>query len=196
MDVCTTFFGVDLEEEIYMHPPQGYFRFLQNGSRFSDPRLTKTSLKMVLRLRKSLYGLKQSSHVWYGTLKDFMFTIGFVASRVDGALFMLEDQGIVVAAVVMYIDDLLIIANEGSIGQMMRQMKKRFRMHVLRSVSFYLGVNIEHNREHYILDLHQHSYIRAILANFRMDESRPVAMPMAMKLLKRKPDEEACDPTI
>jgi hypothetical protein len=125
-----------------------------------------------------------------------MFTIGFVASRVDGALFMLEDQGIVVAAVVMYIDDLLIIANEGSIGQMMRQMKKRFWMHVLRSVSFYLGVNIEHNREHYILDLHQHSYIRAILANFRMDESRPVAMPMAMKLLKRKPDEEACDPTI
>jgi hypothetical protein len=51
MDVCTTFFGVDLEEEIYMHPPQGYFHFLQNGSRFNDPRLTKTSRKMVLRLR-------------------------------------------------------------------------------------------------------------------------------------------------
>jgi len=29
-----------------------------------------------------------------------------------------------------------------------------------------------------------------------MDESRPVATPMAMKLHKRKPDEEACDPTI
>jgi hypothetical protein len=29
-----------------------------------------------------------------------------------------------------------------------------------------------------------------------MNESRPVATPMAMKLHKRKPDEEACDLTI
>jgi hypothetical protein len=29
-----------------------------------------------------------------------------------------------------------------------------------------------------------------------MDESRPVATPMAMNIHKRKPDEEACDPTI
>jgi hypothetical protein len=29
-----------------------------------------------------------------------------------------------------------------------------------------------------------------------MDESRPVATPMVMKLHKRKPDEEACDQTI
>jgi hypothetical protein len=34
------------------------------------------------------------------------------------------------------------------------------------------------------------------LAKFRMDESRPVATPMAMKLHKRKPEEVACNPTI
>jgi hypothetical protein len=45
MDICTAFLEVDLEEEIYMHPPQGYFRLVQTG------RLTTTSLKMVLRLR-------------------------------------------------------------------------------------------------------------------------------------------------
>jgi hypothetical protein len=32
MDVCPSFLGVDLEEEIYMHPPQGYVR-LVSGSR-------------------------------------------------------------------------------------------------------------------------------------------------------------------
>jgi hypothetical protein len=194
MDVCTAFLGVDLEEEIYMRPPQGYFR-LVSGSRYYDPR-SKTSRKMVLRLRKSLYGLKQSSHVWYGTFKEFVISIGFVASRVDGGLFVLEDQGTVVAAVVLYVDDLHIIANEGLIRQIKDQMKKRFRMHDLGSVSFYLGINIERNREHHTINIHQHSYIRTILAMFRMDESRPVATPMAMKLHKRKPDEEACDPTI
>ena len=118
MDLCTAFLGVDLEEEIYMHPPQRYFRLVQTGSQDYDPR-SKTSRKMVLRLRKSLYGLKQSSHVCYGTFQDFVISIGFVASRVDGGLFVLhdkEDHGIVIATVVLYIDDLLIIANEGLIG--------------------------------------------------------------------------------
>jgi len=38
MDVCTAFLGVDLEEEINMHPPQGYFRLVQTGSRYYNPR--------------------------------------------------------------------------------------------------------------------------------------------------------------
>jgi len=151
---------------------------------------------MVLCFRKSIYCLKQSSHVWYGTLKGFVISIRFVAQCVDGGLFVLEDQGIVVAAVVLYVDDLLIIANEGLIGQINNQMKKRFWMHDLGSVSLYIGMNIEHNREHHIIHIHQHSYIRTILAKFWMDESRPVATPMAMKLHKRMPDEEACNPTV
>jgi len=156
-----------------------------------------TSRKMVLRLRNSVCGLNQSSHIWYGTFKDFVISIGFVASCVDGGLFVLhnKDQDIV-AAVVLYVDDLLIIANEGLIGQFKDQMKKRLRMHDIGSVSFNLGMNIERNRELQTIDIHQHSYIRMILAKFRMDESRPVAMPMAMNLHKRKPDEEACDQTI
>jgi len=166
MDVCMALLGVDLEEEIYMHLPEGYFLLLQNGSRYNDPRLTKTSWKMVLCLRKSIYGLKQSSHVWYGTFKGCVISIRFVAPRVDGGLFVLEDQGIVVAAVVLYVDDLLIIANEGLIGQINNQMKKRFWMHDLGSVSLNIGMNIEHNREHHMIHIHQHSYIRTILAKF------------------------------
>jgi hypothetical protein len=34
------------------------------------------------------------------------------------------------------------------------------------------------------------------LEKFKMDESRPLATPMAMKLHKRKPDLEACELTI
>jgi hypothetical protein len=151
---------------------------------------------MALRLIKSLYGLKQSSHVWYVTFKDFVISIGLVASCVDGGLFVLHDKldhGIVVAVVVLYVDDLLIIDNECLIGQIKDRMKKRFWMHDHGSVSFYLRMNFEHNREHHPIDIHQHSYIQTILAKFRMDQSRPVATPMAMKLHKRKPDEKACD---
>jgi hypothetical protein len=102
---------------------------------------------MVLCLRMSLSGLKKSSHVSYGTFKNIVISIGFVASRVDGGLFVLhdmEDHAIVVATVVLYVDDLLIIANEGVLGQIKNQMKKRFRMHDLGSVFFNLGMNIQH----------------------------------------------------
>ena len=118
MDVCTAFLGVYLEEESYMHPPQGYFRLLQNRSRYNDPRLSKASRKMVLHLRKSLHGLKQSSHVWYGTFRDFVIWIGFVVLCVDGRLFALHNTDHdIIAVVVLYVDDLLIIPNEGLIGQ-------------------------------------------------------------------------------
>jgi hypothetical protein len=40
---------------------------------------------------------------------------------------MLEDQGVLIATVVLYVDDLLIIANEGMIMQMRNQMQKRLR---------------------------------------------------------------------
>jgi hypothetical protein len=73
-----------------MHLPQGYFR-LVSGSLYYDPR-SKTSQKIVLRLGKSLYGLKQSSDVWYGYFKDFVISIGFVASRVDRGLFVPHDN--------------------------------------------------------------------------------------------------------
>jgi len=197
MDVCTAFLRVDLEEVIYINPPQGYYCLLQNRSQYNDPR-SKTSRKMVLRLRKSLYGIEQSSRVWYGTFKNFMVSIGFMVSRVAGALFMLNDndESIVIAAVILYVDDLLIIANEGLFGQFKDQMEKRFGLHDLESVSFYLGMTIERNWEHHKIDIHQYSYIWTISATFRMDESRPVAMLMSMNLHKTKPDEQACGPTI
>jgi hypothetical protein len=128
-----------------------------------------------------------------------VISIGFATSRANGGLFVLngkEDHGIVIPAVVLYVDDLLNIANQGMIGQIQDQMKTRIRMHDLGSVSFFLGMNIECNREYYTTDIHQQSYIRMILAKFGINESRPVATPMAMKLYKRKPDEEACDATM
>jgi hypothetical protein len=125
-----------------------------------------------------------------------MISIGFVASRVDGGLLVLEDQDTVGATGVLDFDDLLIIANEGLIGQIKDRMKKMFRMQDLGSFSFYLCMNIECNQEPSKIDLNLYRYIGMILAKFRMHESRPVATRMGMKLVWRTPNKEACDPTV
>ncbi|KAI5350961.1 hypothetical protein L3X38_003852 [Prunus dulcis] len=50
MDVKMTFLHGDLDEDIYMSQPQGF--------------IETTKGNMVCRLKKSLYGLKQSSRQW------------------------------------------------------------------------------------------------------------------------------------
>ena len=51
LDVKTVFLNGDLKEEIYMDQPDGFQIKVQEGK--------------VCRLKKSLYGLKQSSRQWY-----------------------------------------------------------------------------------------------------------------------------------
>jgi len=92
---------------------------------------------MVLRLRQSLNCLQQSLHIQYDTFNNFMITIGFQALHVDWGLFVLHDmnQDLVVATVVVCVDDLLIIPNKGMIGQINNHMKMSFRIHDLGSAS-------------------------------------------------------------
>jgi hypothetical protein len=54
MDVKTTFLHGDLEEEIFMKQPEGY--------------VVKGKKELVCKLKKSLYGLKQSPRMWYQNL--------------------------------------------------------------------------------------------------------------------------------
>jgi hypothetical protein len=51
MDVKTTFLHGDLEEEIYMKQPEGF--------------VVKGKKELVCKMKKSLYGLKQSPRMWY-----------------------------------------------------------------------------------------------------------------------------------
>ncbi len=58
MDVKTAFLNGELEEDIYMDQPQG---FVQDGKE-----------DLVCKLKKSLYGLKQSPRAWYQRIDMFL----------------------------------------------------------------------------------------------------------------------------
>jgi hypothetical protein len=96
-----------------------------------------------------------------------------------------HNQATVLVAVILYFDHLLITANQRLIGQMKDQMKMRFWMDDVRSISICLGMNLKHNREHHTGNIYQYHYMQMILAFFSMDESRPLVMRMAMKLYTR-----------
>jgi len=62
MDVKTAFLHGDLEEQIYMEQPEG---FSQQGNEH-----------LVCKLKKSLYGLKQSLRQWYKRFDSYIIKIG------------------------------------------------------------------------------------------------------------------------
>ena len=93
MDVKTAFLNGDLEEDIYMDQPQG---FVQGN--------------MVCKLKKSLYGLKQSPRAWYECIHAFFVKEGLVRSHADHSLYVVQSSTHIVI-VIIYVDDLIILAS-------------------------------------------------------------------------------------
>ena len=63
MDVKTAFLHGDLDKEIYMEQPEGF--------------TIKEKNDYVYKLKKSLYGLKQTPRQWYKKFKSVMGEQGY-----------------------------------------------------------------------------------------------------------------------
>ena len=68
MDVKTSFLHGDLEEEIYMKQPEGF--------------MVKGKKELVWRLKKSLYGLKQSPRMWYQKFDTYIRGLGCEMTKI------------------------------------------------------------------------------------------------------------------
>ena len=96
MDVVTAFLNGALDEEIYMEQPEGY---VQQGSEH-----------LVCKLKRSIYGLKQSPRCWNTTLTDFLESIHFNRNRADPCVFVSQMKGNIPTIVAVYVDDLIVLA--------------------------------------------------------------------------------------
>ncbi|KAJ0434593.1 putative RNA-directed DNA polymerase [Helianthus annuus] len=97
MDVCNAFLYGDLDHTIHMEQPKGFE--------------SKEHPNYVCKLRKAIYGLKQSPRAWYGKMGEFLQHNGFVVSQSDASLFV-KSSGTKVIIVLVYVDDLIIMGND------------------------------------------------------------------------------------
>lgn len=87
MDVNNAFHNGDLFDEVYMSLPLGY------------PVSSKRE-KLVCRLHKSIYVLKQASRQWFIKFSVALLSHGFVQSKSDYSLFTKGNGGSFVALLV------------------------------------------------------------------------------------------------
>jgi hypothetical protein len=59
-----------------------------------------------MKLKRSLYGLKQSPRNWHHTVDQFLLSLGFMNSDADPCVYVRQDLTITL----LYMDDLIIMA--------------------------------------------------------------------------------------
>ena len=180
MDVTTAFLNSELDQVIYMKQPEG---FAADGQEH-----------LVCRLKKSLYGLKQSSRCWNQVLDAQLKGMGFQQSQSDPCVYTSKKDGLFIIAV--YVDDILLCAkSEETIAQVKQDLEKCFQLKDMGELHYFLGINVKRNYETGKMWIGQPEYTKAVLKNFGMEKCKPANTPVTSgtKLLKATDESERVD---
>ena len=135
LDVRTTFLNADVEEEVYVKMAPGYDTY------------HKTGVPFVMKLKKGLYGLRQSPKNWFGTMDDHLSNIGFRSLKSDPCVYVFGDKT-GTTTLTLYVDDILLLGNNKHLlGKLKKQLMDRFEMTDLGDVSKVLGMNVTRSLE-------------------------------------------------
>jgi hypothetical protein len=157
MDVTAAFLYPELAEELYMHLPEGQ---KQHGK--------------VARLRKCIYGLKQSPKEWYSLLTTTLHQLGFYASNFDPCVFIHQTETFFIA---VYVDDLSLFGPPGTLMDTVKaKLSTEFEMKDLGPLHWLLGLEIVFSN--YGIELKQTAYFDKILKRFGMDGCHPCTLPI------------------
>ena len=134
---------------------------------------------LVCRLKKSLYGLKQSPNQWYKRFDSFMLSHDIKRSDYDSCVYLKTVNGSAIY-LLLYIDDMLIAAKDKSeIAKLKAQLSNEFEMKDLGAAKKIIGMEIIRERQSGKLYLSQKGYIEKVLRRFNMHDAKPVSTPLA-----------------
>ena len=98
--------------------------------------------RMVCKLKKSIYGLKQASRQWYYKFHQVMISSGFEMNMVDDYIYH-KFSGSKHIYLVFYVDDILFATNNiGMLHETKRFLSKKFKIKDLGDDSLVLGIQI------------------------------------------------------
>jgi len=125
LDIHNAFLHGDLSKVVYMDPP---------------PSLQRQGEHLVCCPNKSLYGLKQAFHNWFSKFSTSIQAAGFQQSETYYSLFT-RVNGNSLTAVLIYIEDILIIGNSlDEINSLKSFLLRHFRIKDLGDLRYFLGL--------------------------------------------------------
>lgn len=166
LDFDTAFLNAELEEEIYIRPPEGY-----------EP--TLKGKNVVLKLQRALYGLKQASREWWITLDKLLVSLGYRSSPQDESLYY-KKSGTAYIFISVYVDDMAIFypkRMESSWIEDKSNISREFKIKDIGDCTWMLNMQVIRDRENRMIRLSQESYIEKLIARFGFENERPRKTP-------------------
>ena len=164
MDFDTAYLNADLDCDVYVKQPDGFVE----------------KPNMVWKLKKSLYGLKQSGRMWNTHLNKFLTSEGFVRSMTDPCLYTYFD-GMNTVNIIVWVDDLLIAAsNQEILIKVKGILSQNFKMKDLGTPSYFLGIQFSFNKDSIVMQ--QSKYVDKLLQRFNMTDCKikPTPCPLGI----------------
>ncbi|CAM8930884.1 unnamed protein product [Rhodiola kirilowii] len=175
MDVKTAFLHGDLLETIHMCQPEGF--------------VDKTKPNHACLLRKSIYGLKQSSRQWNKKFNCCMLDLGFVRSKYDTCLYLKRVKNNAPLFVLLYVDDLLLISSSMHDIKLTKfDLQKHFDVKDLGIAQKILGVKLTRDRTNGVICLSQSEYFAKVLDKFTVVNVKSNIIPLGGHLVFSKKD--------
>ena len=172
MDVVTAFLNGDLTEDIYMQQPPGY--------------VNKGNERLVCKLRKSLYGLKQSPRCWNSKFTQHAKRLGFKESGADPCIFT-RKRNEKVEIIAIYVDDLIVITEtDEEMKHLKQSLSKEFKMKDLGELHYCLGIHVHRCEDG--ISLCQTQYIQKIIDKYGLSDANVVSTPMDPSVKLQKDD--------
>jgi hypothetical protein len=174
IDFDNAFLNGILEEEIYMSFPPGYPGPPGN----------------IIKLIKSIYGLKQACRTWQCALVDALKECDFEPFLSEPCVFKHSKSLFLIS---VHVDDMLLVtADEKARSSFLKKLKTKFRLKDLGPLSYYLGFEAEISPSS--IFLHQTSYFENVLSRFNMSDCKTAETPAPPKsnrsLTDARPDFE------
>lgn len=176
MDFDSAYLNAALTEEIYMKAPQEY----------------EIDKNKVLKLEKSLYGLKQAGREWFKLLKSKLIADGWTQSLKDPCLFK-KSQNEQIMVLVVYVDDVVIMgAKEEDVAAIKLKIGENFKVKDLGELHFILGVRITRERDSKRILIDQEALIKRTISKYLDFPCKVSKTPLAVNAKLTKYEGE-CD---
>ena len=129
LDVKSAFLNGMLQEKVYVEQPKG----------FVEPHRPND----VYKLKRALYGLKQTPRAWYDRLTTYLTKHEFKKGSTNITLFIRKDNNYFVVAQI-YVDDIVFDAiNDSLAHSFVDKMKAMFEMSIVGELTYFLGLQMK-----------------------------------------------------
>lgn len=163
LDVKTAFLNGFLKEDVLMRQPEGFIK--------------KENANKVCKLKRAIYGLKQSSRAWNLRVDEVLLKSGFKKSVYEPCLYVKQGDNNLLTIIALYVDDFLVFSNDTKGTESLKiQLRSEFKIKDLGEVKQFLGMKII--RDDNTISLSQEQYIDQLLKRFNLVECNSVCTPL------------------